>query len=175
MSETDIAVEIGSLAGLDLSVLRDRWRALYGSEPPPRMSRELLVRAIAYRIQENAFGGVSRAARAKLASVSSSDARDRVRRIRTDRRTKPGTKFLREWNGRTHEVVAMADGGFLYRGIAYRSLSAIAREITGTRWSGPAFFGLDAGKGSVREDGSGRSKVAAGNTDGKRERANASA
>ena len=67
-----------------------------------------------------------------------------------DRRTKPGTKFLREWNGRTHEVVAMADGGFLYRGIAYRSLSAIAREITGTRWSGPAFFGLDAGKGKGR-------------------------
>ena len=88
---------------------------------------------------------------------------------------KPGTKFLREWNGRTHEVIAVADGGFLYRGIAYRSLSAIAREITGTRWSGPAFFGLDAGRSSGREAGNGRGKVSARNRDGKREKAIASA
>ena len=167
MTETNIAVEIGSLAGLDLSGLRDRWRALHGSEPPPRMSRELLLRAIAYRIQENAFGGLSHAARAKLTSASASG--DRSPRARADRIMKPGTKFLREWNGRTHEVIAMADGGFVYRGIAFRSLSAIAREITGTRWSGPAFFGLDAGKVRGREDGNGRSN------DGKRERANASA
>ncbi len=153
-----MAVEIGRLAGLDLFALRERWRTHYGSEPLQRMSRELMMRAVAYRMQENAFGGLSRTAKARLTAAAEEGGRSggKVSRVRTDRTTKPGTKFLREWNGRTHEVMALADGGFVYRGTVYRSLSAIAREITGTRWSGPVFFGLEAGKGT-----SGRAKGAA--------------
>ena len=148
MTEDEMAVEIGRLAGLDLFALRERWRTLYESEPPQRMSRELMMRAVAYRMQEDAFGGFSRAAKARLMAASEAGGRSgtKVSRVRTDRIIKPGTKFLREWNGRTHEVIALADGGFVYRGTVYRSLSAIAREITGTRWSGPVFFGLEAGK-----------------------------
>ena len=150
MTDDEMAVEIGTLAGLDLFALRERWRTLYGSEPPRRMSRELMIRAVAYRMQENAFGGLSRAAKARLIAASEAGGRSetKVSRARTDRIIKPGTKFLREWNGRTHEVMALADGGFVYRGTVFRSLSAIAREITGTRWSGPTFFGLEAGKGA---------------------------
>jgi hypothetical protein len=143
MREPDVSVEIGGLADLDLYALRDCWRELYGSEPPVRMSRELLLRAVAYRIQEKAFGGLSAATKRKLAAISSTSAKA-PRRIRTERHAKPGTRFLREWKGRTHEVVALEAGRFAYKGTVYRSLSVIAREITGTRWSGPTFFGLNA-------------------------------
>ena len=149
MSDTDVAVEIGKLADLDLYALRDRWQAAYGSAAPRSMSRELMIRAIAYRIQEERFGGLSPATRAKLLARPTAETKRGP--VRKDRTMKPGTKFLREWNGRTHEVVAMADGQFLYQGIAYRSLSAIARQITGTRWSGPTFFGLNANQKGGRD------------------------
>jgi hypothetical protein len=113
------------------------------------MSRELLLRAVAYRIQEKAFGGLSAATKRKLAAISPAGAKA-PRRVRKERHAKPGTRFLREWKGRTHEVVALEDGRFAYKGTVYRSLSVIAREITGTRWSGPTFFGLNA-KGAKRD------------------------
>ncbi len=99
------AIEIGDLADLDLPALRQHWRELYGSEPPVRMSRELMIQAMAYRIQENMFGGLSRTARLKLAeageragsAASSSSRREPKHRI------KPGTRFLREWQGQTYE------------------------------------------------------------------------
>ena len=136
------ALEIGGLANLDLPALRQHWRKLYGSEPPVRMSRELLIQAIAYRIQERMFGGLSRGARTRLAGAQEAAAGARPSRARMEHRVKPGTRFLREWQGLTYEVTATADGGFFYRDSTYRSLSEIARQITGTRWSGPAFFGL---------------------------------
>ncbi len=138
-------VEIGDLADLDLSALRHHRHALYQCEPPVRMSRELLMQAIAHRLQEQRYGGLSRAMKLKLAEAgkhgtgSKSSSRSKASVLRT---IKPGTRFLREWQGRTHEVTATAEGRFVYRGTTYKSLSAIAREITGTRWSGPAFFGL---------------------------------
>jgi hypothetical protein len=142
MATNDIEVEIGGLAELDLAALRQQWRTLYRSEPPPRMSRELLIRAVAFRMQEERHGGLARTTRIRLQSASVNLSK-KPALPRKEHRAKPGTRFLREWNGRSHEVVATADGGYIYRGIAYRSLSAIAREITGTRWSGPAFFGLN--------------------------------
>jgi hypothetical protein len=135
-------IEIGGLADLDLLALRQHWRELYATEPPVRMSRELLVQAIAYRIQENMFGGISRAARMKLAGGRTGLAGARSPRTNTLHRIKAGTRLLRQWQGQTHEVTATAEGAFLYRSSTYRSLSEIARKITGTRWSGPAFFGL---------------------------------
>ncbi len=142
MMSPKTSIEIGGLSDLDLPALRQHWRELYGSEPPVRMSRELLIQAIAYRIQEKMFGGLSRAARIELAAGREASAGAKSSRAKTQHRVKPGTRFLREWQGLTYEVTATADGGFLYRGGAYRSLSEIARQITGTRWSGPAFFGL---------------------------------
>lgn len=140
-----IGAEIGGLADLPLPALRQLWSSHYRSEPPVRMSRELLVQAIAYRLQEEALGGLSRGMRIKLAKEASVHGRGKAgapRPTAVHRRIKPGTRFLREWHGRTHEVTATADGRYSYRGSAYRSLSAIARAITGTRWSGPAFFGI---------------------------------
>jgi hypothetical protein len=117
-SEIDVEAEIGALAGLDLSTLRRHWRELYGAEAPVHMSLELMRRAIAYRIQEAAFGGLSASLKARLASAGNaaktgkrkSGADGRAPRGRRDQRVKPGTKFLREWNGRMIEVIAMADG-----------------------------------------------------------------
>ena len=134
--------EIGGLADLDLPALREHWRNLYGSEPPVRMSRELLIQAIAYRIQERTFGGLCRAARMKLIGGGAAPARTSASRTTTEHRIKAGTRLLREWQGQTHEVTTTAEGTFLYRDKAYSSLSEVARQITGTRWSGPAFFGL---------------------------------
>ncbi|MEC5321849.1 DUF2924 domain-containing protein [Aurantimonas sp. A3-2-R12] len=139
MRDCTLLEEIGGLADLDLASLRSRWLGLYGSEAPDRMSRELLIQAVAYRLQEIAFGGLSSVSRATITNGRGSTTTER---IRIDRSVKAGTRFIREWQGRTVEVVANGSGGYLYRGCTYRSLSAIAREITGTRWSGPAFFGL---------------------------------
>ena len=150
MNNFDASLEIGGLADLDLPALRQHWREHYGSEPPVHMSRELMVQAIAYRIQENMFGGLSRAARLKLAAAAGSAGSAGARNSRRDtqHRIKPGPRFLREWQGDTYEVIAAADGRFFFRDRTYGSLSEIARLITGARWSGPAFFGLkqQAGK-----------------------------
>lgn len=143
MTDPTLQEEIGGLADLDLVSLRSRWLEVYGSEAPARMSRELLIQAVAYRLQENAIGGLSCVTRAKLTGVRGVK---RIERARIDRSVKAGTRFIRQWQGRTLEVAADASGGYLYRGRTYRSLSAIAREITGTRWSGPAFFGLTAAR-----------------------------
>ena len=134
--------EIGGLADLGLPALRQHWRDLYGSEPPVRMSRELLIQAIAYRIQEQRFGGLSRTARMKLVGGGATPVRTSASRAKTEHRIKAGTRLLREWQGQTHEVTTTAEGTFRYRDETYSSLSEVARQITGTRWSGPAFFGL---------------------------------
>jgi hypothetical protein len=144
MTTDGVEAEIGALAELGLHQLRDRRREVYGSEPPRHMSPELLLRAVAYRIQENRLGGLSPATRAKLLSYSSNNGERGSSRACVEHTIKAGTRFVREWNNRTHEVTATGDGAFSYAGGTYRSLSAIAREITGTRWSGPAFFGLKA-------------------------------
>ena len=126
--------------------LRKEWRRLYRSQPP-RLSRDLLVRAIAYRIQELRYGGLSKATRRKLAALvqargsGAEIAKEGAQRIRA------GARLVREWNGRTH-TVTVEEEGFTYAGRNYRSLSAIAREITGARWSGPRFFGLAMKRGA---------------------------
>lgn len=141
MTKLTLSEEIGGLAGLDLAALRGRWMELYGSKAPARMSRELVIQAIAYRLQENEHGGLSRQSRVAIKAAGRTKENERAR---IDRSVKAGTRFIREWQGRTIEVVANGSGGYLYRGCTYKSLSAIARAITGTRWSGPAFFGLTA-------------------------------
>jgi hypothetical protein len=139
--EQDLATEIEALDSLDLCPLRQRWQELYGTAAPACMSQQLLVQAVAYQIQVQVYGGLGQSTRKRLTSHDGKPNGKPRRKLH--RRYKPGTQFLREWQGRTHKVTATDDGGFLYRGTAYRSLSKVARAITGTHWSGPAFFGLN--------------------------------
>ena len=129
-----------ALDGASLEELRGEWRRLYRSEPP-RISRELLVRGIVYRIQELQHGGLGKTTRRKLKTLA--------KMFRTEGRVapdpglslKPGARLVREWHGRTHTVTVTEDG-FEYAGTSYSSLTEVAKKITGAHWSGPRFFGL---------------------------------
>jgi hypothetical protein len=122
--------------------LKQQWRALFGKEPPP-FNRAYLQSRLAYRIQELAYGGLKPEIRTRLEALGEQLDGGKVvlRRIRADSRPLPGTRLLREWRGVEHVVTVRPDD-FEYEGRPYRSLSAIARHITGTRWSGWTFFGL---------------------------------
>jgi Protein of unknown function (DUF2924) len=135
-----ISAEIAALASVDTKDLKSRWRALYDTEPPPRISRELFTRAIAYRLQEREFGGLAPATHRLLERVANDLSSPRARLSKT-RKAAPGTLLIREWRGNAHQVT-VHDDAVVYRGKRYRSLSEVARLITGTRWSGPLFFGL---------------------------------
>ena len=111
------------------------------SQPAARLSRDLLIRAIAYRIQELRYGGLSKATRRKLAALVNAPQSEGEIAPETAQKIRPGARLVREWNGRTH-TVTVKEEGFTYAGRSYRSLTAIAREITGAQWSGPRFFGL---------------------------------
>jgi hypothetical protein len=132
--------DLATLPGLPLEVLKDRWRQFYGAPPPSRLGRALMVRGIAYRMQEQALGDLRPATRRQIARAAEDIASGRV--PSTNRSTiKPGTRLLRDWQGVTYEVIVL-EGGVQYRGNVWPSLSAVAREITGTHWSGPRFFGI---------------------------------
>jgi len=135
-----ICAEIAALASLDLKDLKLRWRELYDTEPPHRISRELLTRAIAYRLQEREFGDLAPATRRLLERVADDLSSHRAR-LGHARKAAPGTLLIREWRGKAHQVT-VHDHGVVYRREHYGSLSEVARLITGTRWSGPLFFGL---------------------------------
>lgn len=135
-----------ALPSLSPDELRKEWRRLYRSQPP-RLSRDLLVRALAYRIQELRHGGISKATSRKLAALVQARRSDGEIVPEGAQKIRAGARLVREWNGRTHTVTVEEDG-FSYAGRNYRSLSAIARAITGARWSGPRFFGLAAKRGN---------------------------
>lgn len=140
--EAKVEQAIASLADLDHAALKERWRDLQGGDPPRRLSRQLLLRALAHAMQEKAFGGLGPAVRQRLQRLAA-ELQDtgRIASIGTQPRFKPGMRLIREWQGRTNEVTVLEEG-FLWNGKTYRSLSAIARAITGTRWNGHVFFGL---------------------------------
>ncbi len=135
-NEHEVARKIADLAELDRENLIARWRAAYGAPPPRKLSRALMEKALACEIQCRAFGGLSGAAkRALRAAAASKDGSTGPRLLN------PGARLIREWKGTVHEVDVAGDG-YIWRGERYRSLTAIARTITGTKWSGPRFFGL---------------------------------
>ena len=144
---TSLDEEIGSLEGLPTYELRIVWRRLYRTEPPRCLPRDLLIRALAYRVQELAHGGLTPATKRKLHSL--------VVEVETKRTTafdpgivlKPGARLVREWAGQTHTVIVL-EQGFDYDGERYPSLTKIAAKITGAHWSGPRFFGI--GKTRIR-------------------------
>ena len=129
-----------TLDDASLDELRCEWRRLYRSEPP-RISRDLLIRGVGYRLQEIQNGGLGKSTRRKLKTLA--------KMFRTEGRVapdpglslKPGARLVREWHGRTH-TVTVAEDGFEYAGTTYPSLTKIAKKITGAHWSGPRFFGL---------------------------------
>ncbi|WP_119461066.1 DUF2924 domain-containing protein [Rhodospirillaceae bacterium SYSU D60014] len=133
-----------AIAQCDVPSLRAEWAALFGHAAPAHLSRDLLIRALAYRIQEQAGGGLRPATRRQLRRLAD-DLRTSAKTMNAPSRPtlRPGVRLMRDWNGGTEVVEVLADG-FAWRGQEYRSLSAIARAITGVRWSGPRFFGLTA-------------------------------
>ena len=135
----DIASEIARLESLTKDDLRAEWRRLHQTLPPRRLSRDILLRGIAYKVQEDAFGGLSKAILRKLQPTEASPEKKRSPRPSF----KPGTRLVREWHGVSHTVVVLNDG-VEWRGQHFRSLSVVAREITGAHWSGPRFFGIKA-------------------------------
>lgn len=137
-----LAIVLESLASLNLHPLREEWAKYYRSAAPSAMSPELLQRAIGYKIQEEALGGLNRRTQLRLSSLKSAFGGKGSAGARPVPSLKPGTKLLREWQGKVHEVLALDDGRFAYAGKSYRSLTMIARQVTGVHQSGPKFFGL---------------------------------
>ncbi len=146
----DPARDVGSLSTLGLKVLKDKWRALYGVDPPHQISRAFMRRALAYRIQEKSFGGLKPATRQLLMQFAHDDAAARTAVAAPFHTVKPGAVLVREWRGISHQV-SVLEKGFCFRGMRYSSLSEVAREITGTRWSGPLFFGLKRSQEESRD------------------------
>ena len=153
MDTRAIEGEIDRIRSLGLKELRREWRRLNHSEPP-KISRDLLVLALGYRLQEIAHGGLGKVTRRKLQTMAKA--------LRTTGRVgpapslslKPGARLVREWGGRTH-TVTVTEEGFEYAGTSYPSLTKIAKKITGAHWSGPRFFGLLAA-GAERPRNGGR-------------------
>jgi Protein of unknown function (DUF2924) len=137
-------VDTACLERASLEELRREWRRLCSGEPP-RISRDLLIRGIGYRLQEIRHGGLGRSTRRKLKTLAKMFRNEG--RVAPDPglSLKPGARLIREWQSRTHAVTVTEDG-FEYAGASYSSLTTIAKEITGTHWSGPRFFGLKAAK-----------------------------
>jgi len=149
---TDIEKALAALPGIPTRELQVRWRTCYRAEPPVRLSRDLLIRGVAYKIQEHAQGGLSPSTKRKLRILTETLKAEGHATLDPGLRIKPGVKLVREWRNRTHTVIVREDG-FDYDGRRYRSLSQIAQAITGAHWSGPRFFGLRNAKTSVNGRG----------------------
>ena len=129
------------MGGLSLEALRERWPALYGNPAPRSLRRDLLIRAIAYQLQVKAFGGLSTATKRMLREIATAAREGRFDAAAIGPRVKPGTRLIRVWQGETHRVLVLEDG-FEWNGSRHRSLSVIAKAITGTNWNGWIFFGV---------------------------------
>jgi hypothetical protein len=140
-----ITNQIAQLRSLSRQELLNLWQKHYRRAAPQGIRRELMVPFLAYRIQENAYGGLKPATRFKLRRIARELEKSAASpELGIQRTIKPGTCLLRHWRGEQHEVL-VTDSGYDYRGASFSSLSPIARQITSTRWSGPAFSGLRNG------------------------------
>lgn len=159
----EVEREIAALDTLDIASLQNHWREQFKIEPPFKIRSGFLRRAIAYRLQELVYGGLKPTSRRELRryaeqartrrSAADDAAHDAAGQLpaRTRQRItlSPGTRLMREWNGVT-QVVEFVGDGFVWRGKFYRTLSSVAVAITGTKWSGPKFFGLIGSAGPAR-------------------------
>src|SRR5512147_2369733 len=137
--------QVAALPEKSTADLKQLWRDLYDREPPT-YNKPFLIKRLAYRIQELAYGGLSARAEAKLKELIEEEDRRLKGKlpVRKGDRLIAGTRLIREWQGIEH-CITVLDDGYEYQGRRYKSVSAIARAITGTRWNGPAFFGLRNG------------------------------
>ena len=141
----NIGARLQTLDAMNRVDLQAEWRRLYRIDPPPRMSRELLMLGVGWKIQERARGGLRKGTKRRLADLAKvlehdgDVSRNRVVHLR------PGARLVREWGGNSHTIIVHEDG-FEWKGQLWRSLSVIAREITGAHWSGPRFFGMTVDK-----------------------------
>lgn len=146
-----VLARVAALKKTSTPELKQQWRDLFGKEPPP-FNRRYLESRLGYRLQELAYGGLKPETLRRLLQLGEQldGGRIDVRKRRVDDRPISGTQLIREWQGIEHTVTVLAEG-FEYQGRPYKSLSAVARAITGTRWNGPLFFGLRrAGRGGGR-------------------------
>jgi Protein of unknown function (DUF2924) len=128
------------------------WRERFAQNPPSHLHRGLLVRLLAYKIQEQAYGGLKPKTQKHLRHLARKFASNPRAALLNVQRIKPGTRLVRTWGCKSHQVTAL-ESSFEYAGIRYSSLSKIARVITGTRWSGPLFFGLKQNHHKAKADG----------------------
>jgi hypothetical protein len=151
----DLEAALTSLTGMRIAALRYTWCQRFGGEPPPCRSADLLRRLIAWRLQEERFGGLPADAKRRLRQLCSAGEVAKTKAA-APLILKPGTMITREWRGVVRRVHVLKDG-FTYEGSRYGSLSRIARLITGKRWSGPRFFGIENDKLQLSDDASRRS------------------
>ena len=144
---TVIEAEIVRARSLGLDALRASWRSMFDATPPAALTKDMIARMMAYRMQEEAIGGLDRATIKLLAGL----ARGQKPGAEVKRRLKSGTVLVREYQGERHTVTVVPDG-YIWRANTYGSLSTIARAITGTAWGGPRFFGLRTARNRQEEE-----------------------
>ncbi|ASJ23856.1 DUF2924 domain-containing protein [Laribacter hongkongensis] len=143
--QASVAARIAELSRLPIAELWIVWDR-YFSTRPINPNRAFVESRIAYKLQEEAFGGLAPSTRQRLEAIGAKHSKIKLRARPREFTFAPGTVLLREWGEREHKVMVTAEGLFEYEGCTFKSLTAVARHITGTHWSGPLFFGL-AGKG----------------------------
>jgi hypothetical protein len=136
-----IAKRLAALPELGKTALCDLWKQLFSSSPSPKLRRDLMIPILAFRLQEQAFGSLRAGARGRLRQLSRAFERDSDSTVPSAPQIRPGTRLVRQWRDQVH-LVNVENNGYEYQGARYQSLSEIARLITGTRWSGPLFFGI---------------------------------
>ena len=144
MTQQQVIGRLAEIRTMDIVALKAMWRELFAAEPPP-YNRRFLESRLAYRVQELAYGGLKPETLKRLAALAE-ELEPRSGTRSGDHRPIAGTRLMREWQGVEHCATVLADG-YEYDGRPYRSLSAIARAITGTRWNGLVFFGLKSQQG----------------------------
>jgi len=148
-SSEPLAETLASIEAMNIEQLRSCWRKTFASDPPSVFSRDLLARAISYRLQAAALGDISASTARLLRSLGKPG-------VEAPRQVKAGSVIIREYQGVVHEVVVVP-GGFCWQGRMFDSLSTIAKKITGTSWNGPRFFGLRSKKEPMQPDEGGSS------------------
>jgi hypothetical protein len=150
MSALSIRDRLSSLPHLQKPALAALWNQLFETNPPSGMRKELLLKFLAYRMQEQELGSLSAGSHRRLRELAGTVLTDSAHPLKSPA-IKPGTRLIRGWKGQVH-IVNAEEGSYEYRGARYESLSEIARLITGTRWSGPLFFGLKSKPKGLMEE-----------------------
>jgi Protein of unknown function (DUF2924) len=132
---------LADLPKLSKPALRELWKELLNSTAPPQLRRHLIIPILAYRLQEQAFGSLTTANRGRIRQLGRAFENNSNAAVSSVPSFKPGTRLVRQWGDQVH-LVNVESSGYEYQGARYKNLSEIARLITGTRWSGPLFFGI---------------------------------